>query len=1129
MKMAADLGRQYGKLYLSGRSDRITQLAHISLLDGKNNAYLGLYAGAQRPLAGGNNTFVGSFSGANASSEAGVFVGLGSGRRATRIKETCFLGYKCGELAERVEASVCIGAYAGRKMTRANCNTLLGYQAGAELTSGSRNTIIGSYAAFQQFNGSDNVCIGHRSGYRNTIGANNTYVGTNAGFAAYAGYENVCMGVSSGEELYAGSKNVLLGYAAGSRIADASNCIAIGTRAMQFFSLGDTNTCLGTETAKYFSGNNNTILGGYSVSNATGSFNSVVGSRSLNRRNGGRVQIDRCVVLGEHVEFDVPVRPITLQYPNAVVKSSFTVDPNAANIQLSDSFVGNSRVLFGMDTAPVGASLFQFERATTLTGTFWTLGPGEYDLSWGLQVSNVAQIATASYDFIPPAPYSLKISNDGFLTVYIDGNEAGNASYTVNQRLEVIVEQTSQPPQLVVKYRDGTDVGIAGPYMQFAADGDITLPGTFAYLAESTAVVNANGIATIDTVGMHKIPPGGQIYILGATQTEFNGKWSVRDATAQTLDIDIGLGLGTYDLGTQAKVYLSRARKVTDVMFNAVGTTVTMTGSHTLRSGDSFWLVDSEEADGVYDVTAKMSPTDVTFSIAPSAVIGPNANIWVSLFEPDLSYAEFTAQGIVGTSYVTHPTVTFNRRADAEFVTNSIIGPSTTDGHVWVGPAGSQALMDANIRNQQLEFSSGGYSYARYGLGTDNTLLRAQGTFRLYPNLEFGVEWLTSYKLQCVFTNTGIFDIRALYGLANLAGTLVLAEVTEDEVSGVSGNVAGNSLPMDLSNVFLTKDPWVTVSVEEIFNEDAAQLGFTITAQGGPLGWLENKDPPDITEFIQFNITNTLLPDPQGASLRYYANNFTVLRDISVYNERYRDTPEFSDVIYLGSNHTISQPADWSNVWITSLGDTRILRANQDEFRVFSDVTNANALQCDGFTISNASSRLYSMTINGSYTIDEIPEVVPGNALHVKGNALYSGAILFDNGNVQTWQCSPDTGATPAFLVYNRNGTGTYLAWGATTWSAHSDRRMKKNVKDLEYGLDVIGKLRPVRYDYVTDAGNASSRLGFIAQDVLPHVPEAVNGAEDTIYGLSAADLIPAMVNAIKELRADLAALKASA
>ncbi len=62
---------------------------------------------------------------------------------------------------------------------------------------------------------------------------------------------------------------------------------------------------------------------------------------------------------------------------------------------------------------------------------------------------------------------------------------------------------------------------------------------------------------------------------------------------------------------------------------------------------------------------------------------------------------------------------------------------------------------------------------------------------------------------------------------------------------------------------------------------------------------------------------------------------------------------------------------------------------------------------------------------------------------------------------------------------------------------------------------------------YTEDEVETSARLGFIAQDVQPIIPEAVKGSLETQLTLSATELIPALVNAIKQLEARIAALEA--
>ena len=996
--MADSLGRGYGQLYLSGRSDRIAQLGFISLLDGRQNAYIGLYAGSSRP--GGNNTFVGTYSGANASADASVFLGLASGRRATRVKESCFLGYKAGELAERVESSVCVGAYAGRKMTRANCNTLLGHQAGAELTSGSRNTIIGSYAAFQQFNANDNVCVGHRSGYKNQIGSNNVYVGSNAGFAAYAGVENVCLGVLSGEQLYAGEKNVLVGYAAGSRIADASNCIAIGTRAMQYFSSGDTNTCLGTQTARSFSGNNNTILGGYSVQNASGNNNSVIGSNSLNRRNAGPVEIDGCVVLGERVTFDVPVRTVAFTYADTIVGAELTPDPTANVIVLANATPGTGTFVIPLDTAPVGDPLlpdeFRFALGDVTTPIVLDcVSTGSYIFTWGIEIAGLP-----TYSITGPTRYALtfEISGGGSvtLTLRIDGEITGVLGPFVS---------ASRYRGLSVSSTSGSGMGLSisyhdGALLETYDETTVIVPGAFVFPLEFDALVDNASIVTIEVASAHLVPIGGRIHIRDSGNELLDRVWTVVDVpSADSLCIDADGVIppgGALILSQSTLIYVTRARVYTaECTYSLADRIVSVTGPHGLHKNDPLSLSDTVDADGIYVVLDTPSPTIARFQLASSGLtLGASPTLTISTFEPSLTYLQVSGTGATKSlrDFVTR----IARRSDAEFITGDIVGPYLGDGHAHVGPAGSTNLMNANIRIKQLEFADGGYSYARYTIGNRNTRLVASGSFKVSPlanaHVDFGFDWLASCKLSCVLSS-GDLDVRVTKGLAVLVPE-TLAEISQNVVSTMNGNIQGNSIPLDLANVFLEDEAWVTVGIEETMQTDLAQLRVTIRADGGSAGWKVDLIPPNVTESLIVGLSDVAPPEITGATVRYFANTFMVLRDVNIYNERYRDAPKFENVVYIGSDQVIDNEIDRQDVLIASLGGSqRLLRANIDEFRMYSERAVANTLLLDGIVLVSNLTNPYTATIHGSFPESELREPIGGQALHVLGNARFETGL----------------------------------------------------------------------------------------------------------------------------------------
>jgi hypothetical protein len=118
-------------------------------------------------------------------------------------------------------------------------------------------------------------------------------------------------------------------------------------------------------------------------------------------------------------------------------------------------------------------------------------------------------------------------------------------------------------------------------------------------------------------------------------------------------------------------------------------------------------------------------------------------------------------------------------------------------------------------------------------------------------------------------------------------------------------------------------------------------------------------------------------------------------------------------------------------------------------------------------------------------------------------------------------------GLSATIRVQAGGSGGVDLASGATSWAAVSDERLKKNIEPLTYGLAEIMQIAPVRFDYKNDSSDESKRIGFIAQNVLNVIPEAVSGTESTFYGLSATELIPALVNAVKQLSTKVETLEA--
>jgi hypothetical protein len=109
--------------------------------------------------------------------------------------------------------------------------------------------------------------------------------------------------------------------------------------------------------------------------------------------------------------------------------------------------------------------------------------------------------------------------------------------------------------------------------------------------------------------------------------------------------------------------------------------------------------------------------------------------------------------------------------------------------------------------------------------------------------------------------------------------------------------------------------------------------------------------------------------------------------------------------------------------------------------------------------------------------------------------------------------------------------SGTIYAL-STSISSLSDIRLKENIRTIGYGLNEIIQLQPKIFDWKEGQGTgAKNNLGFIAQDVETILPELVTEwshteGETAYKSLKMGDIIPVLVKAIQELKAEIDELK---
>jgi hypothetical protein len=121
---------------------------------------------------------------------------------------------------------------------------------------------------------------------------------------------------------------------------------------------------------------------------------------------------------------------------------------------------------------------------------------------------------------------------------------------------------------------------------------------------------------------------------------------------------------------------------------------------------------------------------------------------------------------------------------------------------------------------------------------------------------------------------------------------------------------------------------------------------------------------------------------------------------------------------------------------------------------------------------------------------------------------------------------------------YSLVANGTAAKPGGGSWSAYSDSRLKENIIPYTKGLSDILLINPVTYEYNGLAGTTKGKkyTGIIAQEIKEVFPETVNtykaklnekDEEKTeLYDFNSSDLTFALINAIKELKAEIDLLK---
>jgi hypothetical protein len=142
----------------------------------------------------------------------------------------------------------------------------------------------------------------------------------------------------------------------------------------------------------------------------------------------------------------------------------------------------------------------------------------------------------------------------------------------------------------------------------------------------------------------------------------------------------------------------------------------------------------------------------------------------------------------------------------------------------------------------------------------------------------------------------------------------------------------------------------------------------------------------------------------------------------------------------------------------------------------------------------------------------------PSGPSGANGNAGPSGPAgpVAGSANQVVYKNASNVATGSANLIFD--GTNLTCLGNIT---AYSDSRLKNNIKTINGGLDKVLAMRGVSFDM-----NGISNIGVVAQEIQQILPELVLENSDGMLSVSYGNIVAVLIEAVKELNAQIQELK---
>ena len=271
----------------------------------------------------------------------------------------------------------------------------------------------------------------------------------------------------------------------------------------------------------------------------------------------------------------------------------------------------------------------------------------------------------------------------------------------------------------------------------------------------------------------------------------------------------------------------------------------------------------------------------------------------------------------------------------------------------------------------------------------------------------------------------------------------------------------------------------------------------------------------------------------------YVGYNLRATNSSNSYNYDVTDTASALN-FYNGGFRFFTAPSGTAGNPITFTERMNLTTTGLQVTGALSSTTGANFATSSGNVgIGTASpSTVYRTTINGDGS-----SVVGGLSLRNNGTETLTIGNITANNNVDIEIWNPRNGYlrfatnnaerlridSSGNVRFNAYGAGALTTDASGNITAASDERIKKNIRPFSRGLAEILAINPILHGYTEESGLDQTRddyAGFSAQQVQALIPEAIGANADGMLSFSDRPVMAALVNAVKELTARLAALE---